>query len=122
MTRTQLLDKQIGKMFRLTCLVSLLAFVFSGCQSRKDDYLEVLYDAKQFEKSLKDLRSVPDQKLLNELIVKVAADDKSRWRVSANPKVMLETTKAYADYRYRSRRTKCFYCVDSRGALVLIDE
>lgn len=122
MTRTQPPGQQMGKMFRFACLVSLLAFVFCGCQSRKGDYIQVLYEATQFEKSLKDLRSVPDHKFLNELIDKVAADGKSRWRVSANPKMMLETTKAYMDYRDRSRRTKCFYCVDSDGALVLIDE
>jgi hypothetical protein len=112
----------MGKMFRVACLFALLAFVFCGCQSRKGDYIQVLYEAKQFEKSIKDLRSVPDHKFLNELIDKVAADGKSRWRVSANPKYLLETTKAYMDYRDRSRWTKCFYCVASDGTLILVDE
>jgi hypothetical protein len=112
----------MGKFFKASFLFAMLAIILCGCTSRKGDYMQVLYEAKQFEKSLKDAHPVSDRQFLEDLIAKVETDNKSRWRVSANPNYFLETTKAYTNYQKRSSKQKCFYVIDAKGKIILIDE
>jgi hypothetical protein len=113
---------KMGKFLKATFLFGVVAIILSGCTSRKGDYMQVLYEAKEFEKSLKDMRPLPDRQFLQGLIAKVETDGKSRWRVSTNPNHLLETTRAYTNYQKRSSKQKCFYVIDLKGMIVLIDK
>ena len=89
-----------------------------GCHSRKDEHIRILYEAREFEKSLSDLSTKPDHEFLEELINKIDAGNEKRWRISNDPRYLIQTNKKYMDYRNRGDDLK-FYIITVNGVFIL---
>ncbi|MFD2257163.1 hypothetical protein ACFSSA_10775 [Luteolibacter algae] len=111
------------KISQISCLLLLVtSFIFAvSCKSRKGEHVQIFAEAKQLQNSLRGTGIVTREELLTQ-IDRVEVDGIRRWKISMRKNILIESIKAYRDYRNPSEMEKFIYSINRDFDIVLINK